>query len=254
MIFAKASEASVRVIKEVLERFACTTGLQANLPKSALYAGGISEEKREILSQILGIPRGTMPIKYLGVPLAGCKLGIKHYGVLVEKITARICTWIARLLSYAGRLQLIKSILMSLHVFWAQVFIIPVAVIEEIEAICRSFLWTGVALNRRMNLVAWSEKCLPKKEGGLGLRHLRAWNLAILFKMVWEIQMKKERLRIKWVHCYYIKEANFLYIKAKEGVTWVWRDIIKVRDLMKNHDEMLQNQLYSVMTGYDILR
>lgn len=62
---------------------------------------------------------GTLPFKYLGVPSASRKLNFSRCKckckILVDKITARAQTWMAKSLSYGGRLQLIKSILSSMQ-------------------------------------------------------------------------------------------------------------------------------------------
>lgn len=63
---------------------------------------------------------------------------------------------------------------------------------EELEAMCRAFIWRDVALNRRKAPVAWNEVCKPLKKGGLGVLKLREWNLSLLSKLVWDISLNKE--------------------------------------------------------------
>lgn len=63
----------------------------------------------------------------------------------------------------------------------------PVAVMDEFEAICRDYLWGGVAMNQRKALVAWDQICRPLKEGGLGVMKFRWWNIALIFKLIWDI-------------------------------------------------------------------
>lgn len=58
---------------------------------------------------------------------------------------------------------------MAIHLYWAQIFLIPAGVMDEVEGICRAYLWIGVALNRRKGLVAWEEVYKPKKKGGVGI-------------------------------------------------------------------------------------
>ncbi|KAL0400470.1 UNVERIFIED_CONTAM: hypothetical protein Slati_4076900 [Sesamum latifolium] len=53
--------------------------------------------------------------------------------------------WDGIRLSFAGRVQLIKSVLMALEVYWAMTFILPKGVIKEIEKRLSSFLWKGTA-------------------------------------------------------------------------------------------------------------
>lgn len=82
----------------------------------------------------------------------------------------RIQSWNARMLSYGGRLQLIKAVLLSIQVYWSQIILLPNAVIHEIEAICRMYLWSGASMSSKMALVAWNDVCRSKKEGGLDIR------------------------------------------------------------------------------------
>ena len=52
-------------------------------------------------------------------------------------------------MSYAARIVLANSVLLSIHTYWAQVSVLPKTVIDKIVQICRSFLWDGkVILNR----------------------------------------------------------------------------------------------------------
>lgn len=45
-------------------------------------------------------------------------------------------------MSYIARVQLINYMLLSLHLCWSQVFMIPKKVLQEISKICRAFIWS----------------------------------------------------------------------------------------------------------------
>lgn len=49
----------------------------------------------------------------------------------------RITTWIIKFLSYAGSLQLIKSVLESMQAFWAQIFVMTNKIIQQVETMCK---------------------------------------------------------------------------------------------------------------------
>ncbi|KAL0455708.1 UNVERIFIED_CONTAM: hypothetical protein Slati_0910000 [Sesamum latifolium] len=70
-------------------------------------------------------------------------------------------------LSFAGRVQLIKSVLMALEVYWAMAFILPKGVIKEIEKRLRSFLWKGTASSGYPK-VAWDQG----EEGLMGMEEI----------------------------------------------------------------------------------
>lgn len=117
--------------------------------------------QEDILEQF-GFSKGAFPFKYWGVPLDSKKLSIMQCQPLIKKILARIESWSAKLLSYAGRLQLKKSVLFGVQTYWSQVFLIPQKVLQIIQSACRSFLWTGKDGISKRALVAWEYLSLPK--------------------------------------------------------------------------------------------
>lgn len=56
-----------------------------------------------------------------------------------------------------------------------------------------------------MALIAWERMCSPKCVGGMNLINLQLWNKATLAKRCWDLEHKKDKMQIKWVHNYYIK-------------------------------------------------
>lgn len=89
------------------------------------------------------------------------------------KMTARIQVWSTRHLSYMARCDLINLVLISLHLYWAQVFILLQKVLEEVARICRDFLWSGQHYIANPGLVAWEQLCNNKDSGGLGFRDVK---------------------------------------------------------------------------------
>jgi hypothetical protein len=71
-------------------------------------------------------------VKYLRF-LISFRLSSADCRVLLEIITGQIDSWLSRNLSYAGRLQLVSSVLYSLQVYWTCIFILPKKVIKSIE-------------------------------------------------------------------------------------------------------------------------
>ncbi|GJR40046.1 RNA-directed DNA polymerase, eukaryota, reverse transcriptase zinc-binding domain protein [Tanacetum coccineum] len=68
---------------------------------------------------------GNLPMKYIGVPLITKNIGVTECNQLVERVKQNVQDWKNKALSYAGRLQLIASVLASMHICWASVFLIP---------------------------------------------------------------------------------------------------------------------------------
>lgn len=58
-----------------------------------MYLGGVSSRVQDEIVSILNMSKGTIPIKYVGVPLSVRKLKYGECKALVDKITARITYW-----------------------------------------------------------------------------------------------------------------------------------------------------------------
>ncbi|KAL0288305.1 UNVERIFIED_CONTAM: hypothetical protein Sangu_2664900 [Sesamum angustifolium] len=175
-----------------------------NNAKSNIFTAGIQNDTLDEALAMTNFARGHMPVRYLGIPLAAQRLSVTDYSPLVDQIAGCIRKWTAKSLSFAGRLELIRSVLQGVECFWLQVFPLPMAVIEKIHRLCRAFLW-----NSKRAPVAWEDICHPKEEGGLGVRHIQSWNVALLARVLWNIHCKADTLWVKWVNEVYLRGPHF---------------------------------------------
>lgn len=130
MIFCNGDVSSIQRVMEALRHFNSATGLVANEEKSNIFLAGIAESVQAEILDITGFSEGSLPIRYLGLPLSSKKWGKMDCLQLVEKITHRITAAYSRNISYAGRLQIIKAVLFSIYNFWGAVFILPKSVLK----------------------------------------------------------------------------------------------------------------------------
>ncbi|KAL0396552.1 UNVERIFIED_CONTAM: putative mitochondrial protein [Sesamum calycinum] len=189
MLFSRGDLPSIHILIECLQEFRDVSGLAVNTAKSNIFTAGIQDD---ILDEVLAMTefaRGHMPVRYLGIPLAAQRLSFTDYSPLVDQIAGCIHKWIAKSLSFAGRLELIRSIIQGVECFWLQIFPLLVAVIEKIHRLCRAFLW-----NSKRAPVAWEDICHLKEESGLGIRHIQSWNDALLARVLWNIHCKADTL------------------------------------------------------------
>lgn len=190
-------------------------------------------KKREEIISHFPFESGSLPVRYLGLPLLTKNMTVLDYLPLIEKIRKRIGSWTGRFLSYAGRLQLIKSVIMSLTNFWMSAFRLPSGCIKEIERLCSAFLWSGPELNNRKAKVSWTEICSTKREGGLGVRRLKEANMVSCLKLIWRI-LSSDSMWVNWVKIYLIRKSSFWMVKDNTQVgSWMWKKILKCREIAK---------------------
>ncbi|GKC61013.1 putative reverse transcriptase domain, reverse transcriptase zinc-binding domain protein [Tanacetum coccineum] len=183
--------------------------------------------------QILPFKEGKLSVKYLGVPLVSSRLLIRDCVELIDRVQTRIQDWKNKSLSAAGRLQLIRSVLGAMHIYWASVFILPSRVLLNIEQLMRGFLWSPSSLKKGRSKVAWEVVCLPKNEGGLGIRRLKVFNSALMIAHIWKLLSLKESLWVKWIHEYKLKGRSFWDIPLRGNVSWGWRKILQLRPTIR---------------------
>ncbi|GJV58010.1 RNA-directed DNA polymerase, eukaryota, reverse transcriptase zinc-binding domain protein [Tanacetum coccineum] len=132
---------SVAVVRDTLMEFSKTSSLIPNMSKSIIFFGSVDEGEKQRILDILPFKGGKLPIKYLGISLLAKKIGIKDCKVLVDRVKKKVNDWKNKTLSYAGRLQLIASVLAAMQTYWASVVMLPKATVKEINRVLKSFLW-----------------------------------------------------------------------------------------------------------------
>ncbi|XP_062089258.1 uncharacterized protein LOC133795819 [Humulus lupulus] len=176
--------------------FSQISGLAVNLSKSHIYFGGIHLDERKRILDSLKIEEGFFPLKYLGLCLRPTKWKAEDYGLILKKVQNRLHSWSSRHLSFAGRSQLIHSVLLGIRTYWMSIFLLPQRVIQEIDRLCRNFLWGVKGCCSRVHLSSWDQDSL--------------W--------------------LKWVANIYLKGQSFWSYNLQTDVSWYWRKLIKLRD------------------------
>ena len=152
-------------------------------------------------------------MRYLGLPLLSSRLTIADCRPLLMKIDKRIAGWEGTALSYAGRVQIIKSVLMALSLYWASAFILPKKVTIEIEKRLRTFLWKGTSTSGYAK-VAWKDLCRPKEEGGLGFKDITLLNRALMAKKLCDIiRCDRTSIWVTWLYQGRLRDTSIWTIR-----------------------------------------
>lgn len=106
---------------------------------------------------------------------------------------------------------------------------LPNAVVDEVEQICRSFLWHGNEKSKRGSLVPWSMVCKEKSCGGLGVKPVHLWNQMAVMKNIWEMVQGKQSLWVVWVTKIKLRKMSFWGIAEITDSSWSWKNLLRIR-------------------------
>ncbi|WJX49459.1 hypothetical protein P8452_35893 [Trifolium repens] len=182
LCIGEASVENLWSLKAILRGFERASGLKVNFWKSSLMGIHVENNFMEMASTFLNCIRGSIPFKYLGLPVGANPRKMATWEPMVEKIRSKLNSWENKHISFGGRLVLINSVLNSIPIFYMSLMKMLVQVRKKVIRIQRDFLWGGVHGRSKLSWVKWEVVCKDKIKGGLGVRDLKVVNLSLLSK------------------------------------------------------------------------
>jgi len=186
ILFAAPTEREGHAVAKLLSIFGQASGLCTNLQKcsvTAIFDPGnmMADFQREFPCPVV-----EFPVKYLGLPLSLKKIPKSHIRPVIEKVAAKLPPWHGSLMNKSGRLVVVKSVATAVPIFMLMANNLPPWAIQEIDAICRKFLWAGGDQDVRGKCaVAWPSACRPTELGGLGILDLKLAGIALQSRWLW---------------------------------------------------------------------
>lgn len=93
LIFCDGSVESVNSILVVLRHFEARSRLGMSVDKTYIYYAGLKPLEMEAISTSTGLTAGSLPVRYLGVPLCTKKLSMLNCAPLIQSIKSKFLTW-----------------------------------------------------------------------------------------------------------------------------------------------------------------
>lgn len=129
-------------------------------------------------------------------------------------------------------LILVKHVLSSRPLHIALVIPLSSKTFLQIEWLMRNLLWSVDPIKSGSNYVRWETICLPKSEGGMGLRRLKELKKACLLKLGWSA-VTKTSLWAKWFSAKYCRGNSIWHpCNPKNGST-SWKKIRSLSSLLQ---------------------
>ncbi|CAA7052486.1 unnamed protein product [Microthlaspi erraticum] len=233
LFFCKATIPQCAELMRIIETYGRVSGQQLNTAKSSIFFGKkVPPDIRTALKQALGINTEGGMGTYLGLPenISGAKT--KVFTFIHDRLSKRINSWSAKLLSKGGKEVMIKSVAQALPTYVMSCFLLPQATIKKLQGAISKFWWSTKQNNRGLHWIAWEKICLPMDEGGLGFRDLQNFNLALLAKQLWRIFHYPSSLLARVLKGRYFWSSNPLAGERVNSPSYGWRSMMATRELL----------------------
>ncbi|CAM6082402.1 unnamed protein product [Calypogeia fissa] len=172
-IFIPGSELAFVQLRDALALYELATGARLNLGKTTIISLAMSSIPPWLLASGGHISREGEVHKYLGAPIGWNLHPSSLHNFCLDHIGERLATWSSQMLSFTGRVLLIKHVLQAIPIYHAMLLSAPLSVCTKIARLCKDFLWGfNKDGGRKLPLVAWEKLALPKIHGGLGFKDI----------------------------------------------------------------------------------
>lgn len=128
-------------MKLILCIFEQLSGLKVNFDKSEIFCFGKTREEEQQQKQNFGCEVGSLPFRYLGVPIHYRKLKNSDWYSVESRCDGKLGCWKGKLLSYGDRLVLVNSVLTSLPMFMLSFLELAKGVRKRLDFYRSRFFW-----------------------------------------------------------------------------------------------------------------
>ncbi|KAL7599452.1 hypothetical protein Lser_V15G24065 [Lactuca serriola] len=212
----------------ILRCFYLASSLKINLQKNKLIGVGVSYNLVEFVASRLGCASKYLPFVHLGVHVGQNMARTSAWSIIEDRFRSRLSGWKAKSLSFGGRLTLIKSVLGSLGSYLMFVFMVPICILNSLEALRSRIFWGANLEDTRMHLVRWDRVLADKKEGGLRIGRLFSFYRSLLFCWQWTFFHNPDLILVRVVKALHGADGGCSSLSLRRGWTGPWSGIIRM--------------------------
>ncbi|KAH9727416.1 reverse transcriptase domain-containing protein [Citrus sinensis] len=196
LLFFKANLNEARIIKRLLAIYGAASGQQVNYKKSAIsFSANMDEVSKGQVCEVLEVSTTSNHENYLGLPSQIGKKKSVVFNFIKDKVWQRLQGWNQKFLSKARKEIILKTVAQAIPNYAMNIYLLPVDLCKELEIMMNSFWW-GTKRNggQGIHWCRWDSMCKPKSFGGIGLKKIRDFNIAMLGKQCWKLMTNPQSL------------------------------------------------------------
>ncbi|KAJ3704591.1 hypothetical protein LUZ61_008296 [Rhynchospora tenuis] len=236
ILMGDTSTAEVDAFVNIMHKFGYVSGLHINPSKSRLwFSKNCDDLTVNRVQEAWRATRVQHDEKYLGIMIGPRGDSKKNGDLLLEKMKQKLAGWKSNMLSHAGRLILIKSVLMTMPVYYMSIELLPKRVIKEINSLLAKFFWGKTDQNRYLAYIAWKKVCKPVDMGGLGVKDLQSFGEALFLKLVWSLMADEDKPWVKVCKAKYYPNVGYWRARNVTNVSKMWKQIMGERNFFENN-------------------
>ncbi|KAI5668329.1 hypothetical protein M9H77_18182 [Catharanthus roseus] len=191
----------------------------------------MDEYEKEAIMDLIGFFERSMPFRYSGVPLSGVYLKVADFTPLLNKVSSTLLTWVGLNLSYAGRLEVISSVIQGVESFCLRVLPISAAILDRITTIDALVEKEGSIVEATNQVDSWvvddtlnTSLAYDTSKGQRIWRSIKEWSQdpdrdQIVCKIKIQIKKKLMNLKLKnFTRCWVLNSRRRYTLESKLDV------------------------------------
>ena len=139
------------------------------------------------------------------------------------------------------------SLLIS--IYFLSFFRLPKKVEDKLISLQLRFIWGGGPDKNNIAWIKWETACLPKEKGGLGMKDINTFNLALLGKWWWNLFQHEGQL---WARVLQSKYGGWRGLDEEPGSNkdslW-WRDLKIIFQASQQGEQLKKGIMWRVGRG-----
>ncbi|KAL9676306.1 hypothetical protein QQ045_004520 [Rhodiola kirilowii] len=233
ILFLKASRDVIPYVSSLLKSYEEISGQKVNLMKSEVVCSkNVQESVRNAIVDRMGMKIVDAHSSYLGLPIIFSNKKVDLFRIIEEKVLRKIGDWKHKLLSYAGREVLIKSILQAIPLYAMSCFKIPLSLCRRLARDLVNFWWNK-SKGGGIHWIKAEELYKENGEGGLGFKKIELMNLAMLAKQGWRLMTEPDLLVSKVFKAKYYSDTDLMNASTGARPSYAWRGMMEALEIIK---------------------